>query len=89
VVLPLSAPGVMSGCIMVFLLACGAYVTPQLLGGTAGTMFGNIIAAQYLQTNNWALGAALSVVLIAVVMLCLFVVGRRVQLNEVFVGGRS
>jgi spermidine/putrescine transport system permease protein len=89
VVLPLSAPGVMSGCIMVFLLACGAYVTPQLLGGTAGTMFGNIIAAEYLQTNNWALGAALSVVLIAVVMLCLFVVGRRVQLNEVFVGGRS
>jgi spermidine/putrescine transport system permease protein len=89
VVLPLSAPGIMSGCIMVFLLACGAYVTPQLLGGTRGIMFGNIIAAQYLQTSNWALGAALSIVLILVVLLCLSVIGRRVHLTEVFLGGRA
>lgn len=88
VVLPLSLPGILSGSIMVFLLACGAYVTPQLLGGTGGVMFGSIIAAQYLQTNNWALGAALSVILVAVVFLCLFTVGSRVRLNEVFLGGR-
>jgi spermidine/putrescine transport system permease protein len=84
VVLPLSMPGVISGCVMVFLLACGAYVTPQLLGGTAGQMFGNIIAAQFTHTNNWALGAALSVVLILVVFLCLVVFGRRVRLDDVF-----
>lgn len=89
VMLPLSLPGILSGCIMVFLLACGAYVTPQLLGGTRGVMFGSIIAAQYTQTNNWALGAALSVVLVAVVFLCLFIVGRRVRLNEIFLGVRN
>lgn len=87
VTLPLSLPGVFSGCIMVFLLACGAYVTPQLLGGTTGLMFGNVIAAQFTHTNNWALGAALSVVLIAVVFLCLAVFGRRVRLDDVFLKG--
>lgn len=87
VILPLTMPGVLSGCVMVFLLACGAYVTPQLLGGTSGIMFGNIIAPQYTVTNNWALGAALSVVLILVVFLCLVIFGRRVRLNDIFMGG--
>ena len=86
VTVPLSMPGVLSGCVMVFLLACGAYVTPQLLGGTSGMMFGNVIAPQYTVTNNWALGAALSVVLVLVVFVCLVVIGRRVRLNDVFIG---
>ncbi len=88
VVLPLSMPGVLSGSVMVFLLACGAYVTPQLLGGTAGVMFGNIIAAQYLNTNNWPLGAALSVVLVLVVLAGMFLVGRKAKMEEIFVGGQ-
>lgn len=87
VILPLSMPGVLSGCVMVFLLACGAYVTPQLVGGTTGIMFGNIIAPQYTVTNNWALGAALSVILIVIVFLCLVLFGRKVRLNDIFVGG--
>lgn len=88
IVLPLSMPGVLSGSVMVFLLACGAYVTPQLLGGTAGVMFGNIIAAQYLNTNNWPLGAALSVVLVLVVLAGMFLVGRKAKMEEIFVGGQ-
>jgi spermidine/putrescine transport system permease protein len=87
VILPLSVPGMLSGCVMVFLLACGAYVTPQLLGGTSGIMFGNVIAPQYTVTNNWALGSALSVVLVLVVLLCLVIFGRKVRLNDVFTGG--
>jgi spermidine/putrescine transport system permease protein len=50
-------------------------------------MFGNIIAPQYTVTNNWALGCALSVVLILVVSLCLMIFGRKVRLNDVFIGG--
>jgi spermidine/putrescine transport system permease protein len=88
VVLPLSMPGILSGSVMVFLLACGAFVTPQLLGGTSGVMFGNIIAAQYLNTNNWPLGAALSIVLVIVVLTGMFLVGRRAKLEEIFVGGQ-
>ena len=88
VVLPLSMPGVWSGCIMVFLLSCGAYVTPQLLGGTSGQMIGNVIAAQFLHTNNWPLGAALSIVLVAVVIGFVFVAGRRLGLQQLFMGER-
>jgi spermidine/putrescine transport system permease protein len=86
VVLPLSMPGVLSGCTMVFLLCCGAYVTPQLLGGTSGQMFGNIIASQFLGANNWALGSALSVVLVAVVMTVLLLSGRKAGLKQLFSG---
>lgn len=86
VVLPLSVPGILSGCTMVFLLCCGAYVTPQLLGGTSGQMFGNIIASQFLGANNWALGSALSVVLIAVVMSVLLLSGRKAGLKQLFSG---
>ena len=88
VVLPLTMPGVWSGCTMVFLLACGAYVTPQLLGGTSGHMIGNVIAIQFLSTNNWPLGAALSLALVAVVMTCIFVVGRHLGLQQLFMGER-
>ena len=50
-------------------------------------MFGNVIAAQFTHTNNWALGAALSVVLIGVVFICLALFGRGVRLDDVFLKG--
>lgn len=89
VILPLSMPGVMSGSIMVFLLAVGAYVTPQLLGGPSGLMFGNIIAAQFLSDNNWAFGSALAVTMMIVVMVILLVAGRFVRLQQAFSGGHG
>ena len=86
VIWPLSLPGVWSGCVMVFLISVGAYVTPQLLGGTSGTMIGNVIAGQFLNTNNWPLGAALSIALIALVALLFAIVGRRLGLKQLFLG---
>jgi spermidine/putrescine transport system permease protein len=86
IVLPLSLPGVISGCVMVFLLSAGAFVTPQLLGGPSAIMFGNLIASQFLNNNNWAFGATLSVVLITAVLLFVLVAGRRVGLQRIFVG---
>jgi spermidine/putrescine transport system permease protein len=89
IILPLSWPGVLSGCIMVFLLSMAAYVTPQLLGGPSGIMFSNMIASQFLANNNWALGAALSVTLSAVVLVLLAVAGRWIGIRQVFTGERS
>ena len=89
IILPLSWPGVLSGCLMVFLLGVSAYVTPQLLGGTSGIMFGNVIANQFLAGNNWAFGAALSVTLILVVVLLLLVAGRWIGIRQVFTGGQA
>ena len=87
VLLPLSMPGVASGCIMVFLLTMSAYVTPQLLGGPQGIMIGNIIASQFLSSNDWAFGSALSVILIIVVMLLFLGIGRKTKVEQIFTGG--
>jgi len=84
---PLSRPGVISGCIMVFLLTMSAFVTPQLLGGPRGIMFGNVIASQFLANNDWAFGAALSVAMIGIVLLLFLLVGRRMKIEQVFTGG--
>lgn len=84
VVFPLSRPGVLSGCIMVFLLTFGAFVTPALLGGASGIMYSNVIAAQFLANNNWGFGAALSIVMTVLVMLFLFVFGRWIGLRQMF-----
>jgi spermidine/putrescine transport system permease protein len=89
VIWPLSLPGVLSGCVMVFLISIGAYVTPQLLGGASGVMIGNVIAAQFLNTNNWPLGAALSLVLIVLMVLLFAVAGRRLGLRQLFLGEQA
>lgn len=85
VVLPLTLPGVIAGCILVFIPAIGAFVTPDLLGGTRGLMIGNLIQSQFRGTGNLPLGAALSNVLMLMVMVSLIVyiwfVGRREQNN--------
>lgn len=86
IVLPLSAPGILSGSVMVFLLSCGAYVTPQILGGPSAIMFGNLIAAQFIGASNWAFGAMLSVVFIVVVLLALGLVGRKAGMQRIFLG---
>lgn len=73
VVLPLTMPGVVAGCALVFIPSVGAYVTPDLLGGTSGLMIGNLIQRQFGGSGNMPLGSALSIVMMAIVMLSLIV----------------
>ena len=73
VVLPLTMPGVLAGCALVFIPSVGAFVTPDLLGGTKGLMIGNLINNQFGGSGNMPLGSALSVVMMAVVMISLLV----------------
>lgn len=73
VVFPMTLPGVIAGCILVFIPAIGAFVTPELLGGTRGIMIGNLIQQQFRGTGNQPLGSALSIVLMAMVMLALLI----------------
>lgn len=64
---PLSLPGVIAAFIFVFIPTIGEYITPLLVGGTRGFMFGNAIADAFLVGFNWQLGSALALFLIAVV----------------------
>lgn len=61
VTLPLSMPGVIAASLLVFIPTVGDYVTPKLVGGTTGIMFGNLIQSQFGKAANWPMGAALSV----------------------------
>jgi len=72
VILPLAKPGVVAGCLLVFIPSLGAYVTPDLLGGAKSMMIGNLIQHQYLVVRDWPFGSALSFVLMAGVLLMVF-----------------
>lgn len=63
ITLPLSMPGVIAACFLIFIPTTGDYVTPALLGGPDGVMIGNLIQLQFGAVNNWPMGAALSIVL--------------------------
>lgn len=63
VTLPLAAPGVISGCLLVFIPLTGDYITASVLGGANGTMIGQLVASQFQNAQNWALGSAMAVVL--------------------------
>jgi spermidine/putrescine transport system permease protein len=68
IVWPHSLAGAGAGVTFVFVLALGSFVTPDLLGGARAMMIGNVIQNQILQVRNWPLGAALSVVLMLLVV---------------------
>lgn len=63
VVVPLAAPGIASGVLITFIPALGAYLTPDLLGGTDSQMIANVIERQFKKANDWPFGAALSFLL--------------------------
>ncbi len=76
IILPIVKPGVVAGSILVFVPSLGAYVTPRILGGGRNMMIGNFIELQFGQGRNWPLGAALSMVLLFIVMAALLIYVR-------------
>jgi len=76
VIMPLTKPGIVAGSILVFIPTLGAYVTPRVLGGGRNLMLGNLIELQFGQGRNWPLGAALSMTMLAIVLLALMVYVR-------------
>ncbi len=79
ITLPLSMPGLIAASLLVFIPTVGDYVTPNLVGGTSGTMIGNVVQSLFGRGNNWPFGAALSIItmLTITVMICLFLWGTR------------
>lgn len=69
IILPLTASGIFSGCIMVFIPCLGYFFVSNILGGGNTDMIGNLIERQFKSANNWPLGAALSIILILVTLL--------------------
>jgi spermidine/putrescine transport system permease protein len=77
VTLPLSLPGVFAAFLMVFIPTVGEYVTPLLVGGTSGSMYGNIVQYFFTRAANWPYGSALAMVMFAATLV-LVAIGLRV-----------
>ena len=83
---PQSVPGIGAGAILVFILAIGYYITPELVGGTEGTFISNRIAYHISRSLNWGLAAALGAILLALVLVLYWVYDRIVGIDNVKLG---
>lgn len=82
VTLPLTLPGVMTGCLLVFIPLTGEYLIPTILGGSKSIFMGSLIANQFLEVRDWPFGAALGVMVMVLLLALVYVyliVFRRVQ----------
>jgi len=84
---PQSVPGIGAGCILVFILSIGYYITPELVGGTKGVFISNRIAYHISSSLNWGLAAALGTILLAVVMGLYWMYDKIVGIDNVKLGG--
>jgi spermidine/putrescine transport system permease protein len=82
VTLPLSMPGVLAAFFMVFIPTVGEYVTPLLVGGTGGTMYGNLVQDFFTKAANWPLGAALAMVMLAATLVLVLVALRLIDIRR-------
>ncbi len=80
--LPLSLPGLGAGCLLVFILTAGSYVTPLILGGPDDFLFGNLIYDAVLSELNWPMGATLSFALLVLLGTVVILYSRLMGLNQ-------
>lgn len=81
ILLPLSLPGIVAGSIIVFIPSLGAYVTPDLLGGGRVALLGNLLQQQFMTVRDWPFGAAISFIMMAMMLLAVMLYFR--TLNKV------
>ena len=86
VYMPLTLPGVGAGVILVFIVAIGYYITPELVGGKDGRLIGNMIAYHMQKSLNWGLGAAMGTVLLAAILVLYWVYDKIVGVDNLKMG---
>jgi putrescine transport system permease protein len=69
IILPLSMPGIIAGCLLVFIPAVGEFVIPALLGGPEQLMLGKVIWTEFFRNRDWPVAAAIAIILIAIIIL--------------------
>ncbi|MDX1615256.1 MAG: ABC transporter permease [Candidatus Promineifilaceae bacterium] len=76
VLLPLTAPGIAAGSIIVFIPSLGAYVTPDLMGGAKVALVGNLLQQQFMTVRDWPFGSAIGFILMAIMLLAIVIYFR-------------
>jgi putative spermidine/putrescine transport system permease protein len=88
VLLPLSLPGVAAGCLLVFILSLGFYITPALVGGPKDLMI-SVLIAQQVDLFNWPFASALAAVLLFGALLIFVIFNRILGVEKIFGGART
>ena len=78
IILPQTLPGIAGGSVLVFIPSVGNFIIPDVLGGAKGLMIGNLVEQQFLDARNWPFGAALSMVIMAVVLTVMVIYATKV-----------
>ena len=86
---PLALPGLLAGCLLTFVLAMGAYITPMILGGPGTTYYANLVFETFVSQQNWPFGATLSLVIIFFLTLGLFGYARLAGISSMFREARA
>jgi len=83
---PLTIPGIGAGCLLVFILAIGYYITPELVGGASGTLISNQIAYHMKSTLDWSFASAMGLMLLAGVLTIYWVYNKLVGIDNIKLG---
>ena len=86
VYMPQTIPGVGAGCILVFIVAIGYYITPELVGGKDGRLIGNMVAYHMQRTLNWGLAAAMGTILLAAILILYWAYDKMVGIDNMKMG---
>ena len=86
VYMPQTLPGIGAGVILVFIVAIGYYITPDLVGGKDGKMIGNMIAYHMQKSLNWGLGAAMGTVLLGAILVLYWIYDKLVGIDNLKMG---
>lgn len=86
VYMPQTIPGVGAGCILVFIVAIGYYITPELVGGKDGRLIGNMVAYHMQRSLNWGLAAAMGTILLIMILLLYWIYDKIVGIDNMKMG---
>ena len=83
---PLTIPGIGAGCLLVFILAIGYYITPALVGGASGSLISNTIAYHMKSSLDWAFASALGTMLLVGVLTIYWIYNKLVGIDNIKLG---
>ena len=82
----LTIPGIGAGCLLVFILAIGYYITPALVGGASGTLISNQIAYHMKTTLDWSFASAMGLMLLTGVLVVYWIYNKLVGVDNIKLG---
>lgn len=89
VTFPLSLPGVSAGCLLVFIISVGAFLTPAVLGGPKDIMIAMLIQQNFLMLFDWPFGSAAAIIYLVLVVCVVFIFNKAIGLDKIWAGQKT